>query len=129
LTVTHAGHPSLVVIPVNGDELVQFTDGGCALGIFEEEPVRYKEEGCQLSLGDKVLAYTDGVIEWSNRASEVFGLRRLLACLSAHRQESTNDISNVLMKELEGFSDNQACKDDLTRLLLEYTGVRADGSW
>ena len=129
LTVTHAGHPSLIIIPANGDKLVQFTHGGCALGVFEEEPVRYEEEGYQLSLGDKVLAYTDGVIEWSNQQGEIFGLPRLLASLGARRHESTHNISSSLMKELEGFSGGRVCKDDLTSLVLEFTGVRADGSW
>ncbi len=129
LTVTHAGHPSLIIIPANEDKLVQFVDGGCALGVFEEEPVRYEEEGYQLLVGDKVLAYTDGVIEWNNQQGEVFGLPRLLASLIAHRHESIHNITNLLMKELEDFSDGQACKDDLTSLVLEFTGVREDGSW
>ena len=129
LTVTHAGHPSLIVIPANKDQLVQFVHGGCALGVFAEEPVRYEEEGYQLSLGDKVLAYTDGVTEWSNQQGEVFCLTRLLARLNAHRHESTHNISDSLIKELEDFSGGQACQDDLTTLVLEFTDVRADGSW
>jgi serine phosphatase RsbU (regulator of sigma subunit) len=63
LAVTHAGHPSLIIIPANGEPPVQFNNGGCAMGIFEDEPVRYKEESYQLSVGDKIFAYTDAVIE------------------------------------------------------------------
>ena len=39
LSVTHAGHPSLLVIPSNGGNVISFTEGGCALGMFEEETV------------------------------------------------------------------------------------------
>ncbi len=120
LTVSHAGHPSLIVIPANGDSLVQFDKGGCALGVFEDEPVPYEEESYQLVAGDKMLAYTDAVIEWANHEKEVFGLQRLLESLSENRHKSIDCISSTLLKELEEFSGGRPCNDDLTALLIEY---------
>jgi phosphoserine phosphatase RsbU/P len=123
LTVTHAGHPSLIVIPADGSALVQFDKGGCALGVFEDEPVPYEEESYQLAVGDKLVAYTDGVIEWSNHDKEIFGLQRLLETLAIHRHESIDHIYTSLTKELETFSEDRPCNDDLTALLLEFVGV------
>lgn len=123
LTVAHAGHPSLIVIPADGGALVQFEKGGCALGIFEDEPVPYEEECYQLAAGDKLFAYTDAVIEWSNHDREIFGLQRLLNNLIKYRDESIENISAMLLSELEEFSEGQASNDDLTALVLEYVGV------
>ena len=122
LTVSHAGHPSLIIIPASGEALVQFDLGGCALGIFENEPVPYEEESYQLNVGDKVLAYTDGVIEWANKEKEIFGLDRLLDVLSKHQNESIDDIPALLLKELEEFTKGEICNDDLTALIIEYVG-------
>lgn len=129
LTVSHAGHPSLIIIPANGDALVQFNNGGCALGIFEDEPVRYEEECYQLSVGDKIFAYTDAVIEWGDHNREIFGLPQLLEFLAAHRNESIDNMSSSLMRTLESFSGGYPCKDDLTALAVEFVGVDANSSW
>ncbi len=123
LSVVHAGHPSLIVIPADGSALVQFAKGGCALGVFEDEPVPYEEENYQLMVGDKLLAYTDAVIEWGTYDREVFGLQQLLENLSRHRTESVEKMSAMLLEELEAFSGGRPCNDDLTTLMVEYTGA------
>ena len=121
LTVTHAGHPSLIIIPADGSDLIQFEKGGCPLGIFEEEPLPYEEENYQLSSGDKVFAYTDAVTEWRNKDKEGFELESLLGFLNSHRNESLDVIPKKLKQVLEGHADGEVCGDDLTVLLLEYS--------
>ncbi len=122
LTLANAGHPSLIIIPADGGPLVQFEKGGCALGVFEDEPVPYEEEHYNLLKGDRAFAYTDAVIEWSNSKKEIFGLQRLLECLDNNRSASVDNISALLLEELEEFSDGQPCNDDLTALVVEYLG-------
>ena len=121
LAVSHAGHPSLIIIPADGSPLVQFEKGGCALGIFEDEPVPYEEESYQLSKGDKLFAYTDAVTEWSRENKDIFGLDRLQDCLCRHRHIPIDDIAAQLLSELQSFSQGQPCKDDLTALIIEFT--------
>ncbi len=48
MRVSHAGHPSLIIIPSENSELIAFKEAGCPLGLFEDEPVRYIEETYQL---------------------------------------------------------------------------------
>ena len=122
LTVTHAGHPSLIVLPADGSAPVQFENGGCALGIFEEEPVRYEEEAYQLRPGDKLIGYTDAAIEWANSQRETFGSERLLEFLSAQRELTVTELANSLLQKLESFSGGEKCKDDLTLVVTEYCG-------
>ena len=122
LTVTHAGHPSLVVIPADSEGLVQFNGGGCALGLFKNEPVPYEEEAYQLSRGDKLFAYTDAVIEWRDKNKEIFGLDRLLEFLSRHRECDIQQLSELLQDRLKEHAHGVACDDDLTVLTFEYLG-------
>ena len=122
LMVSHAGHPSLVILPADGSDAVQFEKGGCALGIFEEEPVAYEEEGYKLSPGDKLFAYTDAAVEWANPDKESFGCERLIEHLSVNRQLPAASLAKSLMNTLQEFSEGEECKDDLTAVIVEYCG-------
>lgn len=125
LSVTHAGHPSLIIIPANGSGLRQFHGGGCALGLFEDEPVPYQEEYFKLDRGDKLFAYTDGIIEWRNRDNEIFGSARLLQFLKQQRQKKIEEIAGLLVETLDRYAQGVPCHDDLTALIFEYSGDEA----
>jgi len=127
LTVTHAGHPPLLLIPANGADIVCFEKGGCPLGIFDDEPVPYEEEQYQLQVGDKLFAYTDAVLEWENMAGEGFGLEKLLCVLDHHRHRNFEDLISICMDRLIEHAEGNSCGDDLTMLAFEYTGEQDVG--
>jgi len=120
MKVTHAGHPSAIVLPVDGSDLVMFDEAGCALGLFIEEPVKYVEESYQLKPGDKVITYTDGVIEWRNQFKETYGIDRLLDFIKKNRELDCDALIHAIYKDVESFSDHQIINDDLTILVAEY---------
>ena len=122
LTISHAAHPPAIVIPADGSPLREFVGGGCALGYFEEEPVRYEEEVAQLRPGDRVLIYTDGVLEWRNAAGEPFGGARLRQFLMDHRPDELEEVSRGLRQCLGDHVGTERCPDDLTAIVLEYRG-------
>jgi len=122
LSVTHAGHPSLIILPGKGGEPVQFEKGGCALSVFDDEPVPYEEEYYQLEAGDRIFAYTDGLVEWSRVDGEIFGLERLLAWLAGRRVLAPDEIPRALLHELTSFSGGRPCRDDLSALVVDYRG-------
>ena len=122
LFVTHAGHPPLLVLPADGTALVQFEQGGCPLGIFDDEPVPYLEEHYQLQPGDKLIAYTDAVLEWENDSGEPFGTDRMAQMLVEHRQYDVDELKQRCLGKLLEYSQGVSCEDDLTLLVFEYTG-------
>lgn len=123
LSVTHAGHPSIIIIPADGSDPVQFEKGGCPLGIFAEEPVPYDEEHYQLKPGDRIFTYTDAVTEWRNKEKQDFGLNKLLGFLIKHRQSSLQSLSEQLLVTLRDYAKEEECGDDLTTLIIDYTGT------
>ncbi len=120
LTVTHAGHPSLILLPVSRKKGIIFREGGCPLGMFSEEPLAYTEESYQLAHGDKIFAYTDAVIEWQNPGQAQFGIDRLIAFLEEHKKMDLDEILEKLLAHLKGSSQGRECGDDLTMLCLEF---------
>lgn len=121
MKVTHAGHPSIIVLPADNSELVVFDEAGCALGLFIEEPVKYIEESYQLKPGDKVVAYTDGLIEWRNEHKEPYGVDRLLAFIKKNRALDYDALMQGIYADVESFADHQNINDDLTLLVAEYS--------
>ncbi len=120
MNVTHAGHPSLIVVPTDNSELILFEEAGCPLGLFIEEPVKYIEETYQLKSGDKIIVYTDGLTEWRNNVKESYGLDRLLNFINNNRTLDCETLMQSIYNDAESFSHHQRNSDDLTMLVTEY---------
>lgn len=118
LTVTHAGHPPLIVIPADGTDRVLFRKGGTFLGMPNISP--YVEESYQLQDGDKIIIYSDGITEWPNQDNRQFGLHRLIKTLIKHRNLEIELILNNLLEEVHHFSQGHECDDDLTVMMFQY---------
>ncbi|NKZ02783.1 PP2C family protein-serine/threonine phosphatase [Actinomadura latina] len=81
----------------------------------------------RLRPGDRVLTYTDGLIEEHTTGGEQFGEQRLIATIervgpaSATVQQMVRDLSHTLMRERGGITS-----DDATLFLIEWRGGTAD---
>jgi sigma-B regulation protein RsbU (phosphoserine phosphatase) len=120
MKVSHAGHPSLIVIPADNSELITFKEAGCPLGLFEDEPVRYVEEGYQLKHGDKVVAYTDGLTEWRDDTKSAYSVDRLLSFINDNRKLDCKELVSAIYNDVKQFSKTTPNNDDLTLLISEY---------
>jgi serine phosphatase RsbU (regulator of sigma subunit) len=87
-----------------------------ALGIIENAV--YQEQSIQLDTGDALFAYSDGVTEAENSASEMFGEARLEAALQGSIGVAAVDFTGGLLAELETFARGAGQADDITMLLL-----------
>lgn len=114
LRLSNAGHPPLIVIPENGEPLVELNAGGCPLGMFEDELVPYVEEVYKLKEDDKLLVYTDGIEEWENSKKEQFGADALKRCLEDNRQFDIQTLLDNVLSEVHHFSEGTPCRDDVT---------------
>ena len=120
MNVAHAGHPSLIIAPADGSELIMFEEAGCALGLFADEPVRYVEETYQLQDGDKLIAYTDGLLEWRNHQKQSYGMARLLDCIANNQKQDCHVLKDSIVEDAVSFSNQKEADDDLTLLVCEY---------
>lgn len=120
MKLTHAGHPSVIVVSNNNLELIQFDEAGCALGLFIEEPVAYVEETLDLNSGDKIIAYTDGLIEWRNQDKVPYGINRLLSFIDNNRALCGAELTQKIYDDVEHFANGQITQDDLTLLIATY---------
>ncbi|MFD7915185.1 PP2C family protein-serine/threonine phosphatase [Streptomyces sp. NPDC059752] len=125
LELVNAGHPAPLLI--RDGKVLQQLDSATTLpvGFGGEEP-RIREH--TLQQGDRVLCYTDGIIEEHVTGGEQFGEERLIRCVnrlgenpSQGMRADLRRLSHTLKSERGGHTS-----DDATLFMIEWRGGAAD---
>ncbi|MDE3191617.1 MAG: SpoIIE family protein phosphatase, partial [Acidobacteriota bacterium] len=101
------GHPPPRVLLPDG-EVRGLEHGGLALGI--EPGQRYAEQREELPPGATIVVYTDGVIE-ARRRRELYGIERLDALLSRHRELAPQALADAIAADARAFADGELADD------------------
>jgi phosphoserine phosphatase RsbU/P len=118
LHYVNAGHnPPLWIRP---GAVQPLTDGGPLLGVLEHPP--YHEGVIDLSPGDLLLLYTDGVSEAVNDNGEPFGDARVLDWAARQGGASPTGLPGSLLRAVEEFSGGRPHADDLALLAVRFIG-------
>ncbi|PCI27480.1 MAG: hypothetical protein COB67_08410 [SAR324 cluster bacterium] len=125
LSGSSAGNPPCLILSATNKEVILFTDGGQALGMFTEERERYCEENSPLQQGDKLILFTDGILEWRNPKHEALGMQRIINCLDQNRNQDLSQLLDTLMTAAITFTQGLPCMDDITIVGLQYLGKSA----
>ena len=121
LTTANAGHEYPVLKNANGSfELIKGKHG---LPIGGMESAQYKESTLKLEKGSKLFVYTDGVVEATDAALELFGTDRMVEALRSAENQTPKDILEAINRAVGDFVKDAPQFDDLTMLCLEYNGV------
>jgi len=116
LTYGKAGHePALLFRPDGVCETL--TTEGTVLGKFEACP--FEEKQIPLEPGMKILFYTDGVTETTNRSREEFGMDRLRQLVQRHPSDSPSAFIDRTFTEVERFRGTELQRDDLTMVVVD----------
>jgi sigma-B regulation protein RsbU (phosphoserine phosphatase) len=120
LALSSAGHNPMVCYRAARKSCTLVNPRGMALG-FDPGPLfeRTSEER-QLALepGDRLLLYTDGVVETFNGAREAYGTQRLYGFVRDHPHERSQELIKALAADLERFQGEAPQHDDITMVAL-----------
>jgi sigma-B regulation protein RsbU (phosphoserine phosphatase) len=86
------------------------------LGILEE--CDYQETQLKLESGDRVVFYTDGIVEAMNEKEEIFGFDRLLDVLQNAGPISADELLREILNKVKLFAGNAPQHDDLTLIVV-----------
>ena len=120
LRYANAGHPRPLHLSVAEDcvrPLPLPAAAGPALGLFGE--AKYITGQCPISVGDRVLFFTDGLIEIAGAGDgKVFGPPQLLAATRARLRLPTEQLLDDLIAEARGAAGGAEFDDDLCLLAM-----------
>ena len=86
------------------------------------EGVRYTDYEIQLSPGDKIFVYTDGVPEATDADNSMFGVDRMLSALNLEPDANPEKMLGNVRSAVDAFVKDAQQFDDLTMLCMEYKG-------
>jgi sigma-B regulation protein RsbU (phosphoserine phosphatase) len=118
-----AGHPPAVLLRKERPyELLK--SGGSVIGI--DEIVPFAEDSRELKAGDKIVLYTDGVIEYENSKNEFFSMTNFLELLESIKHESAERIVQIVFETLNEFGNGEPPKDDISFICITYNPRNGD---
>ena len=122
LTAANAGHEYPAIQRKGGCFELYKDRHGFVIGGMEG--VRYREYSLQMSPGDKLFVYTDGVPEATSSNGKMFGTERMVAALNTCLDGSPEAVLKRVKEAVDTFVDDAEQFDDLTMLCLEYRGPK-----
>jgi sigma-B regulation protein RsbU (phosphoserine phosphatase) len=123
LEYVNAGHPSPLLIGRDGiTEL--YTAGSFPVGLIPE--AQHAIAHAKLEPGDTLVLFSDGVTEAADVSDEFFGVPRLIETLATHYESPLDEAKAAVITAVEQFSAGAEQADDLTLLLVRYTGSAED---
>ncbi|MDQ2869750.1 MAG: PP2C family protein-serine/threonine phosphatase, partial [Acidobacteriota bacterium] len=123
LTVASAGHMPPVLRRADGTLVVLESPRSAPLGARED--AEFLPAGFDLTEGDTVVAYTDGVSEAVGRKEQLFGDERLRAAVRA-APGTPEDVLTAVLDAVREFSKGEPQSDDLT--VLSFGPVSIDST-
>ena len=96
---------------------------GTALGVVEDERFQLQEECVQLQPGDRLVLYSDGLVDVRSPAEERFGRERLVALWSGDVSTCSADFCARTFNALTSFQAGAEQADDMTLLVAEFKPV------
>jgi sigma-B regulation protein RsbU (phosphoserine phosphatase) len=117
LRYSAAGHPSMLLL--RGGQVVEVAENGLLLAAAEN--AHYTEKSVGMETGDRLLLYTDGLLEARDAGGRMFGEELLFSALKKSAGLSPADAVQRIIAEVQQWAKSQ--DDDLTALVCDFVGI------
>jgi phosphoserine phosphatase RsbU/P len=119
VTFANAGHCYPLLYRSESDTVEQLVVRGMALSLAED--IRFEVRSVQMSPGDCVLLYSDGLEDAQNMMQEFFGEEKLAETLKRHSSDSAETLLKNIVAEIKRFTTGVAQFDDITIFTIKAT--------
>lgn len=119
-----AAHPPLLVWQAKTGQVTQCIENGLMLGPFADAP--YSAGTLSLEPGDRILLFTDGLLEVKNSSGREFGVEGVRQILESKHDLPPGRFADALLYALSSWSEDaigprQA--DDITVVAIGFQGT------
>jgi len=116
----NAGHPPPLLLSASRNQKQRLSIGGTILGPFPDSS--YDNGSLDYAKDDRLVLYTDGIIEAGSKTGELFGQDRMETFFEAHSSDSADRTSDQLLEHLRTWSGRlreSSYEDDLTLVVMD----------
>lgn len=114
-----AGHPPPLMISADGSRVSRLAVGGGVIGILPDSD--FPQMSIQLTVGERLVFYTDGIVEAINRDQELFGDERLAEICTRGASFPLQTVVERVFAAVDQFVQGEPQTDDQALLALEVT--------
>jgi len=112
-----AGHMLTLLIHPGEASFEQLDSTNLPLGVGED--FEFQAQSTPVSVGDRLILFTDGIIEAPNEAEEQFGMSRFTESILSHRGKDLEGLVGAVIEDLIEFSGNDTFDDDVNLVACE----------
>ena len=116
-----AGHMPLLLWRAAEKKILEFREKVTVLGQFED--IQFKNIHIPLQPDDRIILYTDGIVETFNSAHTLFGFERLKEFIASNAQLPAGQFADALIRQIFNWSgkpSEETLDDDLTLIVADY---------
>jgi len=115
-TFAKAGHNPPLWLHGDTLEIENLDASGFFVGMFET--VNYEEKKIQLNMRDKLILFTDGIVEAMNEKDEEYGQERFVEIIKKYHYFDARALVDKILLDIEKFVGGAPQSDDLTLMVL-----------
>lgn len=112
----NAGHPDVLVVSQKHN-LQRLGVTGSVMGVLEN--LVFAMKSVPITKGDRIVLYTDGIIETMNKEKSLFGADVLEKLILKYRAKRGNELINIVFKEIASFRGKSSTTDDCAMLVVD----------
>jgi len=124
LRFSSAGHLDPFVYRVATGKMEALSSWGFPLGVRRRDP--FREHTVEFTAGDRLVLYSDGLIEAVDDDGEPFGFDRFEQVIKANGHLTADEIKKALLHAVRKFTRNRPPEDDQTLVVVAFEDVAAD---
>ncbi|MFN3661015.1 MAG: PP2C family protein-serine/threonine phosphatase, partial [Brevinematales bacterium] len=123
----NGGHHPALRLSVSKDDVDKLDTKGFLLGMLEE--VIFETDQKKLEVGDKLVFFTDGIVEAHNNHKEQYGYERFQHCLIQYKHLSPKELVVKVWEDVRDFCEGEPQSDDMTLFIVEFRGYAKPVQW
>lgn len=121
---TNCGHHPAILCRAKTKSIEKLLTKGFVVGAIRS--VIYESKTIRLEEGDKILLFTDGIIEARNKSGEFYEYERLFEYINRSWDLYARDFVDGLIKDVEDFCGERPADDDRAVLYIEFVNKLSD---
>ena len=126
LKFVNAGHNPPLVRQADGEFAYLKARSGMVLAGMDG--IKYRQNELQLTPGDQIFLYTDGVTEATDKNNQLYGEERLLETVNQNMVKNTQLLCEAVKDDVDQFVGEAPQFDDITMMSVEIQYIRGENS-
>ncbi|MBF0290599.1 MAG: fused response regulator/phosphatase [Nitrospinae bacterium] len=117
LSYVRAGHPHALVVSKATGKVTRLEGDGDIIGMFDK--IDLDQKTIRLEKGDRLLAYSDGLLDASGDSGQQYGLPNLITSMESSANFTGREMMDNIVRDVRGFTGGAPLEDDMALFILE----------